>query len=389
MRDGVDVPGVRTGMFGLLHQGTAGTLRSFVANTFFQDVTVAEANDIAQFVREMDTGVGPLVGQSFTVDLGNHAADDPVTKPWLDLRETQAGLANHGLAVQAVLAGVERGFWLDQTVAPPAVPVYREEPSGLALSRADLLGLVAESSDRLVFHATPLGSERRFAWPGAASPPPLAGPAPANVTLEGAIVGTAYKLVTRLTKNWIAGNGPNDFRWEAVDPIPPAERTPTPPALKALRLLQWGLVQDGPQFGFLSLRHDAPRRFRVALENGRHGAKLVLKMGVDPEHPPPDSTHFVTFELPIHPTNQAAGSRRIWETSVEAEPRLVYTMMLGGPVAPNVQATLDGSFSPPEPPPPGSYLDPSGQIQWNQILVEVRNEDGTSSPGTWQPLKLQ
>jgi hypothetical protein len=285
---------------------------------------------------------------------------------------------------------VQRGFWFDQTVAPPGLSVYREEPTGLGRSRATLLGLVAQSSDLLVFHVTPLGSERRFAWPGTGSPPPLSGPAPANITLEGAAVGSAYKLVPRLTKNWIAGTGPNDFAWNPVVPIPPAQPTPTPPALKALRLFQWGLAQDGPQFGFKSLRHDAPRRFRVSLDNGRLGAKLVLKMGIDPQHPPPNSTQFLTFELPIHPTNQTgAGSRRIWETAVEAEPRTIYTMMLGGPVAPNVQATLDGTFSPPEPPPLHSYFDPSGQIQWNQLLVEVRNEDGTTGSGGWQPLRAQ
>jgi len=370
---------VRTGLFGLLHEGSAASINHFIQIAFPQDMTQSELNDVKKFVREFDTGVGPIVGQSYSVFASTITATRTTTA--FNLFEAQAAKANCGLVAQLSTSTGLTGYWYDLTVA---TPIYREDQGGTTLPRSGLLALLTQSSDVLVLHVTPLGSERRVAWQSTGAPPALTGIAPMNITLEDVLPNTMYRNAPVMTANWIPVEvSGGDFDWLGDD-APLA--IPTPPELKAIRLFQWGLVQDGPQYGLTALRHEYPRRFRVALDNGRHGARLRLKMGDDQANPPPNSTSFVVFELPIYPTDQVnAEGHKIWETAVEADPVTLYTLMHGGPLAPNVQATLDGSFSPTEPPPTSSY-DPS---VWNSFVVEVVNEDTTSGSGGWQSITIQ
>jgi hypothetical protein len=175
---------------------------------------------------------------------------------------------------------------------------------------------------------------------------------------------TAWENVPLVTRNWVPGTGPGEFNWTSTQP--------TPPSLKTLRVFQHGL---GVRLG-----HDAPRRFQVAGDDIRHGAKLVLYTPADRARKPPYATAEMTipFVLPIHPTDRFnARGRRIWQTAAEAEPLIYYLMMLGGPAAPNVVAALEGNVA--EPPPPGTF-DPAG---WNLHWVFVLNADGTWATGGW------
>jgi hypothetical protein len=374
---------VKSALFGLLSQGNVPTINDFVLGAFAlgpnPPITPVQAADITRFVREVDSGVGPLVGQSYSINTANVNDTSPGgTNDTLNLWEQQSLKANHGLAVQANLTGLRRGFWFDPIPVPP---VYREEPVGAVLTRSALLALVTQSTDLLVVHATPLGSERRFAWPNSGNPPPLAGLSPTNITLEPMRPNTAYAPVPQLTKNWIPVELGGDFNWTGDDPPGTAL---TPPFVKLVRIFQRALLN---QYGLTALRHEAPRRFRVAMDNGRHGARLSLKMATDTTaNSPQNSTTFLTFELPVYPTSEVnAQGRSIWETAVEADPLTLYTLMLGGPAGTKVQETLDDPFDAPEPP-PANYFNP---VRWNSYLVEVKNEDGTTGSGGWQPITIQ
>lgn len=371
-KNGSTTSAVLTGIFGLAHEGTADSINSFVENGFSGDFDPDEFPDLKQFVRELDPGVGPLVGRSYTIT--SASASSSRTAALFTLFETQAGLVNHGFAIQARINGVQRGFWYDLTVEPP---VFREEPSTATFTRGTLLALLSASTDVLVVHATPLGSERRFAWVSAGAPTPIAG-TPSDVTLEPVVTNSAYADVPSFTKNWIPGTGPDDFDWKPA--------IPTPPSIRAVRILQHALVNAGT-FGLTALRHEAPRRFRVAMNGGQHGAKLVLEMGTDGANPPPNSTTFATFVLPLYPTKLMTNEeepRRIWETAVEADALTIYALMLGGPAAPNVQATIDGTFST-EPPAPTDF-DPA---TWNSFRVHVVNESALASTPAWQAITIQ
>jgi hypothetical protein len=198
---------------------------------------------------------------------------------------------------------------------------------------------------------------------------------------------TANREVPSLTKNWRPGplSDPNAFAWTGIY-SGTSQPVPEPVSLKAIRLLQHGLLQDGGSHtGLERLRHEAPRRFRVAGRDIRPGAQLIVQVPNDPTRPPPyvPSQPVIPFVMPLHPTGATFGNGiPVWETSVELEPQVIYLLMLGGPVAPGVQQALAGSL--PEPPPKGTFQ----PLLWNLHMVSVRNEDGGVGSAGWVPLRL-
>jgi hypothetical protein len=67
----------------------------------------------------------------------------------------------------------------------------------------------------------------------------------------------------------------------------------------------------------------------------------------------------------------------VWETTVEVAPLMLYALMCGGPHAPGVQPTLDGTVTTVQP------------AIFNSYQVRVQNEDGTISPtGVMFPITL-
>jgi len=393
-----------TGYEGLAHSGLFGSAPGFAdfngtasIDAFNQGFSINLCGgptqclflqELNQFIHEMDFGTAPMVGESYTVTASNLGAAATTTA--FTAGETQAGLANAGLAVIAELGGSARGFWYDLTGPSPR---YREEPSGATFTRAQLLALVGGTRDRLVLVSTPLGSERRVADP-AGAPVLLTGPAPSDLDLLPMVPNTAYELIPSLPLFWDNGN-----------PLLGFTRAHT------VRLYQNALLVDGPPggYGLCSIRHVVPRRFRVAARDLRQGATLHLFIQDVPGGSPPDPTLHVgndnqvpTLELvlPLHPTDlRLQDGRWVWETAVEMEPLLFYRLMAGPPVAAGLQGILDavGDLDflyqiTPEAQPAGSF----NPAIWNLHWVRVVNTDGSQVDGNpvggnpgWQPLQIE
>jgi hypothetical protein len=353
---------IQTGMFGLGHEGGLDSINEFTDGTFGPSFPGAgEKQDVIALFREWDSGTGPLVGRPITADLGNRALIPLV----INFYEAQAAQANSGIAVHGRIGGVARAFWYDLA---GATPVYREEPTQGTFTQAALLGLITGGDDVLVFTATPLGSERRFATLAPAAPPPLFGPSPSSLSLEPMPASPFWQDMPRLTFNWDVV-GANRFVWGSTEPEPRILRTK--------RIAQKGLVADGGGLGLgiTGPRHEAPRRIAIAGDGIRHGANLVVFLPLDPSQPPPPAIQdpFTFLWLPIHPTGRTNGAgKQILVTEVAVDQLTAYVLMLGGHGAPNVMNLLGGIFTQ-EPPPQGTF-DPT---TWNRYWVAVINADGT------------
>lgn len=366
--------GVTMGTFGTEHEGKTDSINDFIGTFFGADFPATnELQNVNQFSREFDTGTAPAVGLSFTASTVTPAGDIATA---LGFGESQSQVANAGLAITGVIAGVERGFWFD-----PIVGLYREEPSGVMRTRAQVLALLAAPADRLVFHATPLGSERRFAWPSVSAPAPIVGASPSNLVLEAMPTNTAWTDVPAFENNW------DPLATAGIAPLTWTSAVPTPPSLRTMRLFQRELVAVGG-FGLTKTRHEAPRRFAVSGTNIRHGAVLLLSINADPTQPPATSTAFQKLQVPLHMTNRiGSNGNPIWESHVELDPFETYVMLMGGPSAQGVQTTINSVFANTllgETLPPGT-VDP---INWNRFGVTVVNEDGTNASGGLQALRL-
>ncbi len=335
--------------------------------------------DLVQFVRELDSGIAPSVGVTYTVTSANKAA--MATTDVLDLLEGQVRKANCGLAVYSRISGVQVGYYFDITGATEG---YHAHGTATVISRATLLGMVA-GFDILVLQGTPAGSERRVASL-TGHPGTLTGAAPSGVVLQPMRPPTQWTQIPSLTKNWDPFlPPPNGFAFSGAPGTGPF-------SLKSVRLLQRALIQFAPGFGLTQLRHEAPRRFAVAGTDIRLGAKLQLRIPapVTAGTPPPYANvdaNTTLLEMNLYPTEQFVGEQRVWETAAEADPLLIYTLVLGGPAATGVAAAVNTphlvtettSYA------PGTF-DP---LTWNSFFVTVVNEDATVSVGSWQTLTIQ
>jgi len=401
-KDATVVPSpIVTGNVGLSHGGAGSVSRSIngFINRFQPDFPDNSSSpdpsdgllEVKKFAREFDWGVAPLVGHSYTFK----STSDPLeTGTTLDLFEAQAQIANVGLAVVARLGGLDSGYWLDLSQGSSA---YRLEGStATPLTRAQLLALTVGSRDRLVFIATPLGSERRVASVSGSSTV-LTGSTPSVLTLRPCPTNSANAPIPSLRNNW--DPSPTAF---PGDPLP----TPfvwgggvsEPPFLKTIRLLQRGLVVDGQRrYGLTQLRHEAPRRLAVAGFGILPGA--TLRLFVPNSTTPPVSTGplvqvppvpVIEFRLPLHPTSEVlTDGRRVWQTAAELEPLKIYEFMLGGPLAQGVANAIDPVtvVGLTELPYPTGMFSPHTS-NWN--YVKVLNPDGVSEgDGGWQRLTLK
>ncbi|MEM7249200.1 MAG: hypothetical protein AAF533_28025 [Acidobacteriota bacterium] len=339
---------------------------------------------VNQYCHEFDFGTAPIVGRNVTVDSDNRT--DTTVLDALDLAESQARVANAGLAVRGHVAGFARDYWFD-----PHADLYRpSDPAANSLPRVVLLATLVTADDRLVFTSTPLGTERRFAHPDGA-PTPLTGPAPSEIQLLPMVPNTAHVDIPSFSKLWVppptVGVGQFGFFSHTV------------------RVYQNALLDDGPPdgFGLCDLRHEAPRRFRVSGDDIRPGAELHLHVATLRSEGPPDTSQpfddeksqptLTRLVLPLYATEDSdANGRAVWETAVEMEPLLFYGLMAGRPVAPSLPSTvlpeltsLDWSVTIDPESQPGLF-DP---IAWNHQWVQVVNEDGTLGDGGWQSLTIE
>ncbi len=332
-----------------------------------------------QFIHEFDFGSSPMIGESLTFT--QTSAGSAATAAAFQAAEDQASLANASVAVIAQLSGVATGFWLDFS---GTTALYRQEPGGGTFTRSALLGLITNIRDRMTLLSTPLGSEIRVAAPSGVPTVPT-GPAPSRLTLLPMVPNTAHTDIPSLSLLWDTGSpGTNGTNGHTT------------------RLYQNALLIDGPAggFGLCSIRHEAPRRFRVAGRNIRHGATLRLFIQNDAGSGPPITSLRVDdpgqvptleLELPIYPTGIVLDDpTRVWETAVELEPMLLYRLMTGRPngfpgVIDNV-TDLDFLLQiVPEAQPVGTW----SPLAWNHHWVRVVNADGTQADGGWQVLSLE
>jgi hypothetical protein len=199
------------------------------------------------------------------------------------------------------------------------------------------------------------------------------------------VANTANGKIEQLAKNWVPGpaSDPNAFAWSGVY-TGTSTRVPEPGSLRAIRSLQHGLVQDGPELGLARLRHEAPRRLRVAGRDIRPGAKLVLFVPNDKTTPPPyaELRPMIPLVVPVFATADLHDGLPVWESAVELEAQVVYMLMLGGPAAPGVEQALGNRL--PEPPAKGTFL----PGVWNRHWTWIVNEDRTFGTGGWQALRL-
>jgi DNA-binding beta-propeller fold protein YncE len=410
-----------TGYFGVIHDGIGVrlsctddpfgsflkhhtvTASSFINHSFEQNLCpgqgkyCADADDVVQFVHELDWGTGPLVGYPQTVtpqsvaaaDDGRLEACDPGrtdSDGLLDCMEDQSHLANSGVAVRGLLAHRARGFWYDPTRA-----LYVEEPAdGKELSRRDLLAKVRQSGDYLTFLATPLGSQRRLAAPSGKANP-LSGPPPSKVELLAMVPNTGNTHLPSQTRGWV--NLDNQDQESNF--------------LHALRIYQKVLEVKTPDFG-AKMRHNAPRRFRVAGKDIRLGAALELYTFDWPDDQPPPTTLPIIDDsgpltqvptrrskFPLYPTDQTLpDGRQVWETAVELNIITYTSLMLGWKDAPGVAEILDDlwvhdkGFQYPDPPDMATLdlFDPEG---YNRHYVRVLNSDGSQGDAGWEQITLQ
>jgi hypothetical protein len=359
-------------------------------------MSTADTNDVTLFVRQLDTGVAPIVGKTLTVDMAAMTEAPGDIAAQLDLMEGQARAANAGLAVHARLAGVERGLWYDVTNA--ARPYVEQAQSDLTpigpFSRSELIALVSPSGgdpdNLLVFQSTALGSERRTAYLDGGVPPKLATQRPRNIVLLPSRPDTANVAVPRMTRNWLDGMTGGLFNtlfnnksviWFQVS------------------LLEHAASASVPSFGLTGYRHDAPRRLRVRADDVKQGAWLRLYAPIrgdittatkttPPTTVPNPGRNPTAFEMPLHPAIDANGSL-VWETAEELDTLQMFAMLNGGPNNPTVALALQNpnhqafqqQFS----------TDLMQPLLWNWWYVEVVNDRADSSKtasGGWQRLTV-
>ncbi|MBK8098795.1 MAG: hypothetical protein IPK26_16910 [Planctomycetes bacterium] len=320
------------GTSGLLHGGAGSvgaiptqsslTLNDNVFHNFA--LPLAQVSAITEFVRQLDTGSAPLIGFAWT--------ETTVTGPNvanMDLATGQARAANVGVAAYLRVGALVRGYWYD-----PTIDQFVQEGGTGLFSRNRLQAQVAAPGDVLIVQVTPAASERRVASLTGITAP-LAGPAPTDILPLGMVPNTAYVGVTSLVTTAGAATG-------------------------KLTTLTAAAQTDG----FVpALRHEPPRRFRVAGNNIRHGAKLGLAHVIAP-------AVIVWFDLTATDLTMTSGER-IWETTDELDALQTMAHLCGGYLAPGVLSVLSGDLSPAV----VASLDPQG---WNWYYFTVRNEDQTT-----------
>ncbi len=389
--DPVAEPTRLVGSFGLTNEGTVQSLFHFSSG--FRDLAgrPKELKGVVAFMKELDFGTAPLAGLPLTVFPGSQ--DDPFVLDALTLFEEQAREANIGWTLRLFLEDgdpVGEGWWFD--VRGGAGLWRRSADPARSAATNDLLDLLVLPHQRAVFLATPLGSELRVAADDGIARI-LTAPAPSQVELLPAEPNTFYEMVPLMSQNWVpvdfSNPDPADFFWDGAF----LGGTPVTSFNHAVRLFQYGLILDGQgSYGLTELRHEPPRRLRVAAWDLQPGALLRLHSPWDPAAPVPDPLGTLNqmrtqvLEAALHPTDETtADGRPIWETDVELDNFQLYRLMLGGPFAPGVQeASFDWQGLVSEPPPPGMF-DPD---RYNWHWVEVVNPDGQTGTGGWQQLLL-
>jgi hypothetical protein len=130
-----DLSEILLGDAGLSHSGGKPSINAFDSSftTDFgepQHVGFPELLiDVNDFMAKLDWGVAPIIGKVHSIASGDPVGDH--THQVLNLLESQARLANAGVAVHGRLGNVKRGYWYDLSQNPPtSSSPCRWAPSG-------------------------------------------------------------------------------------------------------------------------------------------------------------------------------------------------------------------------------------------------------------------
>ncbi len=359
-----------TGINGLLHSGDPTFLGVDTSiNTFIHTVfplATQDLENVVEFVRSLDTGVGPVVGIPWTVD----PANIPAANSAAAILETEVLEANADGAAYVRANGVEKGYWFDVTVAPPA---WREEGTNNLISRTQLLNSASAADGVVILIATPLGASRRWASAtGVRTPISDTASPPGAANLLAMAPNTFYDQVSNFTGN---------LHW----PNPPADSS-----IWALRHLQNAVLLPPQIWGVTTRHHEPPRRFRVSGAHIRPGAKLLLGMNTYPQG---TGNPLAVLAMDLYPTRYTDGNgNQVWETRQELDATMTMVLLDGGPYRPEV---VDVFLRTPAANPsllnPGQWNDPTLANPTSGYHPTVWNEDGTIGPstGNWQRLTVQ
>ncbi len=345
--DDADVA-VWTKKHGLFHKGVVeespnpvhfkkATINDFMYRFGFgaHNPTDAELTQVREslitFVRQLDTGTAPMIGQAYTFAAGQTSANIAAVRDYLE----QVEEANAGLVIFVNTNGSHEGWWYDLESA-----LFRRDGTASSNNIVYFLTQANTPGTSVVMQAVPVGSARRASSDNG-SATILTGPAPSEIELLPMAPATHWTRAMQLVGSFGVG-APG-----------PANRS-----LDVLRILQESVLGLG--WGATEVKHQPPRRFRVKGDDIRHGAKLVLELRSNR-----------TASMPLFPTKYVAeDGRRIWETSTELGSQMIFALMNGGPKDGDVEDVLLFRVD------NGNALTPAAD---NVYVVRVVNEDGTTS----------
>lgn len=393
---GTGIGGARTGDFGLTRQGVEVVPIQNGARLSLNQFEAGNPNSqaVIEFVRQFDHSVAPVVGSSFTVAMIGGVSvvlDDKLSSdtPTVALNKliTEAHDANAEVVVHFDSTDVGTSF---ESFAYNVGSALFEGSAGSSNSASALLGLVNSPGDRLLIQAVPLGSGRRMAGlsAGAGAPRPIQ---------IGTVPNEAYGQVPTFTGNFSDGPTnklPNTEAFCDLDPLSLNTLRSFLSQLKQSSLPLAGVTQILPG----ALRHDAPRRLRFIAESGSFQAGSVVRLYVhhNDAAPTTNPNSSTLLELPIFETDETMSGQAIWETAVEFDPSVLYSLLAGGPFAPGVSkawtqpkiffvvggpgGTVFERF--PNPGEPGGI---DAEV-WNNYAWETVDPQGTVSPLITNPL---
>jgi hypothetical protein len=428
---------ISTGEFGLFHTGkTTGNpiVGSQSTDGFINIFDVSNPGlfdrpAMNQFLRELDVGVAPMIGNVRTIDATSLAADPSGTNTQIAALERQVFQANAGLVVQARINSQTHAFWYQLN---PGAQTYVEEPqAGVpplpgTFNRAQLLALLGAPAlgNVLVFISTPLGSARRIAHLDNTPVAPLTIFPPGTTTLLGCRPASHNTEIASLTGNWYAA---------ALAGSPPVSLyTRNRGNAISILLFQASLknfAYDANVVGFDAnlhdFRHEPPRRFCIQGEDISDGAWLRITVPnaddwstvtVTVNGTPPSTTTVVTapttgptspgwstrekIELPLFASAATAQSSLVWQTAAEMDALQLLALMNGGRGSTAVETAMtnpdslrdesDGILSHAPTAAFVNYFDPA-RHNWFyvQVINDPNNPTTTTNAGSWQRLFMQ
>ena len=320
----------------------------------------AEMKDLVQFVRQLDTGVAPIVGLAFTVNANNHALWATLVQPVAAITRTQVERGHAGFVVIQRLASGTTRWYYDATQQAFVDAANSAATTTLAQLVPPFATQPLTGNESVVFQATPVGSARRIA--SATGQAPVESRPQPSITNVTMVVADPWRDIVALDQNLPAGPGQSTAPHAADLPGHFDFGASTSP--KSLRASAAFFSALANSFGVPATpRHEAPRRFRVYGTDIYHGATLAVRLPLAWNGTTPTQWRAVTMTL--HPVRDAQGAL-VWETSAVIAPALVQAMQCGWFAAPGVQATWDTGVVP-----SGSPLDPAN---YNLVRFTVTNE---------------